>query len=624
MSDPKKKKKRSQKEINLENLEAGIRIIRDHTLFGALSYGIQYIKNPFLGKGSYCCVDSKERIYVNEKEYLPPRGWAYAIAHCILHPAFGHFDAEHMPGFDMIQPDGTKIRKVECIPELWNMACDIYVTKFLYDIKFSSPIHADPLAHFPSGLNEEIKIYQYLLENDPVSRKNIYSTASLGKMDMVGLERPVTYDKSKNEYNGFAAAFAYELARSVSKAVSSAGGHTILDPGASSHAMTAAKWFVDHYPLLGGIAAHFKIIEDYRYCQKNEIQIAAIDVSLGELYVNPTMHFSTDEWKFILAHEYLHAGLQHHSRCQGRNPYLWNVACDFVINGWLHDMQIGSMPADGLLYDESLNGLSAETVYDMIVRDMKKYTKLNTFRGYGKGDMIGSSRAKPSDTSSMDLDEFCRSALQQGLTYQEEHNRGFIPAGLIEEIRALSMPSIPWDVELANWFQVYFAPLEKYRTYARPSRRQASTPAIPRPRYQTHDISTDSRTFGVVVDTSGSMSAKQIGMALGSIASYSAAHDVPFARVVFCDAAAYDAGYLSPEDIAGRIQVKGRGGTILQPGISLLENAPDFPKDGPILIITDGQIENKVTITHEHAWLLPKGGYGLPFRSKAPVFRFTE
>lgn len=111
---------------------------------------------------------------------------------------------------------------------------------------------------------------------------------------------------------------------------------------------------------------------------------------------------------------------------------------------------------------------------------------------------------------------------------------------------------------------------------------------------------------------------------MGSIASYSAAHDVPFARVVFCDAAAYDAGYLSPEDIAGRIQVKGRGGTILQPGISLLENAPDFPKDGPILIITDGQIENKVTITHEHAWLLPKGGYGLPFRSKAPVFRFTE
>lgn len=113
-------------------------------------------------------------------------------------------------------------------------------------------------------------------------------------------------------------------------------------------------------------------------------------------------------------------------------------------------------------------------------------------------------------------------------------------------------------------------------------------------------------------------------MALGSIASYSAANDVPFARVVFCDATAYDAGYLSPEDIAGRVQVKGRGGTVLQPGIDLLEKAPDFPKNGPILIITDGSIEDKIRITHEHAWLLPRGGYGLPFRSKAPVFRFME
>lgn len=27
-------------------------------------------------------------------------------------------------------------------------------------------------------------------------------------------------------------------------------------------------------------------------------------------------------------------------------------------------------------------------------------------------------------------------------------------------------------------------------------------------------------------------------------------------RVIFCDASAYDAGYLAPEDIAGRVKVK--------------------------------------------------------------------
>lgn len=110
-------------------------------------------------------------------------------------------------------------------------------------------------------------------------------------------------------------------------------------------------------------------------------------------------------------------------------------------------------------------------------------------------------------------------------------------------------------------------------------------------------------------------------MALGSIASYAAAKDVPFARVVFCDARTYDAGYLAPEDIAGRVNVKGRGGTVLQPGVDMLESAEDFPKDGPILIITDGFIEDKMTIRHEHAFLLPKGNR-LPFRTGSKVFYF--
>ncbi len=141
--------------------------------------------------------------------------------------------------------------------------------------------------------------------------------------------------------------------------------------------------------------------------------------------------------------------------------------------------------------------------------------------------------------------------------------RGLIPAGLIEEIKALAMPPIGWDVELGKWFDIYFKPLQKTRTYARPSRRQGSTPDIPRPRHIPIPISDYNRTFGVVIDTSGSMKAKMIGYALGAIASYSATKDVPFARIIFCDAQTYDAGYLSPDDIAGRVEVKGRGGTIL-------------------------------------------------------------
>lgn len=217
------------------------------------------------------------------------------------------------------------------------------------------------------------------------------------------------------------------------------------------------------------------------------------------------------------------------------------------------------------------------------------------------------------------LDDFFRSALQNGLEYHKQNRRGLIPAGLEEEIRALSMPPVPWDIRLAKWFDLHFAPIERKRSYSRPSRRQGSTPDIPRPRTVKLEVMEQDRTFGVVIDTSGSMSPRQIGYALGAVASYSSERDVPYARVVFCDAEAYDAGYVAPEDIAGRVVVKGRGGTKLQPAVDKLTEADDFPKDGPVLIITDGLIEKSLKVNRDHAYILPSGSR-LPFRAKGEVF----
>ena len=96
-------------------------------------------------------------------------------------------------------------------------------------------------------------------------------------------------------------------------------------------------------------------------------------------------------------------------------------------------------------------------------------------------------------------------------------------------------------------------------------------------------------------------------------------YEQTYVRVVFCDAAAYDAGYMAPEDIAGRVEVKGRGGTVLQPGVDLLEKAQDFPKEGPILIITDGMIDSTLRVRREHAFLLSQWKR-LPFVSKGKIF----
>ena len=615
-----KREKEKKLKPNEEALRLGIGIVGKHPLFAGL-YGRYVIKSKQQMGQTVAIAQSRGDIYLNKDVALQPEEWAYLIAHCELHYAFGHFEKDRLPGYEKVLPDGTTEWVVRFDPELWNMACDIYITKFLADIKFGRPVftYADDLSYMG---RDEIRIYEYLMQNGVP--ENLYcGTARSGCMDMQGLDNPIVYGKNDVRPSE---RFAHALAQSVSNAVSDAGGYDYSTKSIMTRAEKAANWFVNHYPLLGALAMGFKIIEDFDHCEREQISVAAINVTEREIYVNRAAELNDQEMKFVLAHEYLHAGLQHHERCKGRDRYLWNVACDYVINGWLNELHIGQMPADGVLYDPELTGQSAEEIYDRIVKDIRKYKKLNTLRGYGLGDVIvdemdGSGLIDRK--GSMTVDDFCRNALRQGLEYHIERGRGYIPAGLVEEIRALSMPPIPWDVELGRWFDIFFQPLDARRTYARPSRRQGSTPDIPRPRYVPAEIPEYSRTYGVVVDTSGSMSVKQIGYALGAIASYSAAKDVPYARVVFCDAWAYDAGYISPEDIAGRVEVKGRGGTMLQLAVNLLQNAKDFPKDAPILIITDGMIEDDLIVKREHAFLLPQGAR-LPFRERGSVFYFTE
>lgn len=143
------------------------------------------------------------------------------------------------------------------------------------------------------------------------------------------------------------------------------------------------------------LAASFRIIEDGGLCQREGIAIAAVDPEAREIYFNPALdvnkrgahynpaaRFSEEEYRFVMAHELLHVGLRHDVRRQGRDPYLWNIACDYVINAWLVDMKVGTMPV-GALYDVELARDSAESIYDRIVTDLRRFRRLATMRGVG-------------------------------------------------------------------------------------------------------------------------------------------------------------------------------------------------------------------------------------------------
>lgn len=588
----------------------GVQMVYAHPLFAPLAHRA----NIWRSDGSGCPADGWALVHESGRiEFHPtrrgdPAEWAYVTAHALLHLGFEHFRPERL----------THWRE-------WTAACDCFVARFLADLRFGrAPAEVSPRADLPARTEQEL--FAAFVERGIPPQLSGFGVGG-SAADMVpartsSAARPVASPWGRRESWG--ELLSRGLQQAVRSAVSVAAGRERAlgsgDGGRLTPAQAAREWFIHSYPLLGALAASFRVIEDPELCRRLDISVAAVDDASQEIYMNPFAGLDEEECRFVMAHELLHAGLRHQARRQGREPYLWNVACDYVVNQWLVDMGIGTVPRIGVLLDPELKRLSAEAVYDRIVTDLRRYRKLATLRGVGLGDMLERRPSAATEAGEgVTLDELYRNALSQGLHAHQESGRGFLPAGLVEEIRALHMPPIPWEVELAQWFDERFPPPERYRTFARPSRRQASTPGIPRPRWAVRPESMSGRTFGVVLDTSGSMGNDLLGKALGTIASYAVAREVPAVRVVFCDAAAYDAGYMAPEEIAGRVRIRGRGGTVLQPGVDLLERAADFPGTGPILLITDGQCD-RVRIRRDHAILVPARAT-LPFVPVGRVFR---
>lgn len=384
----------------------------------------------------------------------------------------------------------------------------------------------------------------------------------------------------------------------------------------------AKKWFLLHYPLLAALAASFDIIENVEICKSLMIDIAAVSEVDKKIYINPLANLNEQGMKFVIAHEILHVALNHSRRRSGRDHLIWNLACDFVINHWLVEMNIG-IPPNGVYLDKELAYLSADEIYLKIAQDVKLKKKLMTFKDKNAGSSKSNKSCDILDYDETYFSEFadaCKEALLRGYYLHESSGKGNLPASLIEEIKMINQPSIPWQVELAEWIAIHFPLEENKKTYSRTSRRQSSTPDIPRPAYIKPEYNKTTRTYGVILDTSGSMDKNLLGKCLGAITSYSLAQEVKEVRLIFCDAKPYDEGFVPIEMLEHKVKVKGRGGTVLQQAVNYLENIQDFPKTAPILILTDGFFENTLKVQREHAFLVPNKA-NLPIRAKN-VFEF--
>lgn len=91
------------------------------------------------------------------------------------------------------------------------------------------------------------------------------------------------------------------------------------------------------------------------------------------LMYNPkfVLDMSVDHLKFGILHEVLHCAMNHPGRRGSRDPQVWNIASDMVVNGILV-FEEGMNHPSWIILDKKYHGMTAEAIYDDLMKNAEK------------------------------------------------------------------------------------------------------------------------------------------------------------------------------------------------------------------------------------------------------------
>lgn len=381
------------------------------------------------------------------------------------------------------------------------------------------------------------------------------------------------------------------------------------------------------FPYLRPLMSEFTLNLDRAAAMRLNVQRAAIDPNERVLYLNKG-NIDVNEWSGDLSYLYplmmLKMALGHHERMNGKDAFLWDVASEILLTGWLSELNI-TIP-DWVERFPDLEGLpSVEAIYLRLLEWPKKdLRRLLSVRGplssiLTQGELTAAEQA--------DRDAALLGRVREGVELAqalEGASWGDHSAGLERALRARAARAIPWKPAFAEYLTELTPTPERERTYAKLSRRirHREEPKAGRRRVRQDD----SHKLLIIVDTSGSMSDDDLQDALGVIRSTAAALSINAIRVFACDAQVRDYGWEAPWHAGGQVTLHGGGGTNLDPALRLiasLTNDGDLLPEQPLLIITDGLFAGEIRTAREHAYLLPKGA-ALGYRTAARVFHIQR
>lgn len=289
----------------------------------------------------------------------------------------------------------------------------------------------------------------------------------------------------------------------------------------------------------------------------------------------------------VLRHEIGHVIRNHAARCGERDPLKWNLAGDCEINDDLVAEKI-ALP-DGAATPKLFklkDGELAETYYEQI-----KTVTITVGVAAGQCGSVADGQGKngeaPADGDGKTPPGV--SAAEQGLmrmrvaedvqAHVKSKGRGSVPAWLERWANEHLTAKVDWRRVLAAYIRRAVGDVRGMTdyTYTRPSRRQLPGIVLPAMRQPVPRIA-------VVVDTSGSMSATELGQALAEIASVLTSVAGQGVTVLSVDAAIHTVQKIFKVE---QVRLGGGGGTDMRLGLEAAATLK--PRPHVTILVTDSE-----------------------------------
>jgi predicted metal-dependent peptidase len=347
-----------------------------------------------------------------------------------------------------------------------------------------------------------------------------------------------------------------------------------------------------------------------RFVPTSAIPAAATDGR--DVFLNPEFLKSlpNNQQDGLILHEILHAALLHPSRLREREPELWNIAADIVVNGMILRQSGLELPAGGLR-DEKLEHLSVEEVYELL-----RLPGANCFQladpdllAIKAGDAVRRSIVGTGDlpaegfqpglerNNSEILAAYWRQALQQAAITSATQS-GNLPIGIDREFESILNPQVDWRSYLWRYLVQTSTDFQGF------DRR-----FVGRGLY-LEALQGESVQVYVAIDTSGSVGETALGLFTSEVRGILGAYPHLECDLYYVDRDAYGPYSLTLDSTLPTPQ--GGGGTSFVPFFDRVQETWDEHARSVCIYLTDGYGEFPAAApAFPTLWVVTPGGLDL-------------